>query len=208
MIQTVKNSQKSFLMQEPDLSKDLLVKNIKPMIKKYVKSEQQNLNNSRNWSNKTAAPFSLYKIMNYPIPDSKSPFSRSKENPHLEQFLQIIHQRQRIFRYIPFIETVFLANSLSFNACKENSDIDLFIITKPKHLRTARLLTSLIMAILRIKRNSKTSAKKFCLSFFISSDLKSLQSLLLNEQDIYLPYRIAHLVPLYDQNEKSDFSSN
>lgn len=208
MIQTVKNSQKSFLMQEPDLSKDLLVKNIKPMIKKYVKSEQQNLNNSRNWSNKTAAPFSFYEIMNYPIPDRKSPFSRSEENPHLEQFLQIIHQRQRIFRYIPFVETVFLANSLSFNACKENSDIDLFIITKPKHLRTARLLTSLVMAIIGIKRNSKTSAKKFCLSFFITSDLKSLQSLLLNEQDIYLPYRIAHLVPFYDQNEKSDFSSN
>ena len=193
MIQTVKNSQKSFLMQEPDLSKDLLVKNIKPMIKKYVKSEQQNLNNSRNWSNKTAAPFSFYEIMNYPIPDRKSPFSRSEENPHLEQFLQIIHQRQRIFRYIPFVETVFLANSLSFNACKENSDIDLFIITKPKHLRTARLLTSLVMAIIGIKRNSKTSAKKFCLSFFITSDLKSLQS---------------HLVPFYDQNEKSDFSSN
>ena len=178
------------------------------MIKKYVKSEQQNLNNSRNWSNKTAAPFSFYEIMNYPIPDRKSPFSRSEENPHLEQFLQIIHQRQRIFRYIPFVETVFLANSLSFNACKENSDIDLFIITKPKHLRTARLLTSLVMAIIGIKRNSKTSAKKFCLSFFITSDLKSLQSLLLNEQDIYLPYRIAHLVPFYDQNEKSDFSSN
>lgn len=178
------------------------------MIKKYVKSEQQNLNNSRNWSNKTTAPFSFYEIMNYPIPDSNSSFSRSEESPHLKSFLQIIRQRQRIFRYIPFVETVFLANSLSFNACKETSDIDLFIITKPKHLRTARLLTSLVMAIMGIKRNSKTSAKKFCLSFFISSDLKSLQSLLLNEQDIYLPYRIAHLVPLYDQNEKSDFSSN
>ena len=178
------------------------------MIKKSVKSEVQNLNNSRNWSNKTTAPFSFYEAMNYPIPDSKSPFSRTQKNLHLESFLQIIRQRQRIFRYIPFVETVFLANSLSFNACKENSDIDLFIITKSNHLRTARLISSLVMAIIGIKRNSKISAKKFCLSFFISSDLKSLQSLLLNEQDIYLPYRIAHLVPLYDQNEKSDFSSN
>ena len=220
-------------MQEHDLSKDLFVKSIKPMIKKSVKSEVQNLNNSRNWSNKTTAPFSFYEAMNYPIPDSetafsrtqKNPlsfyeamnypipdsetaFSRTQKNPHLESFLQIIRQRQRIFRYIPFVETVFLANSLSFNACKENSDIDLFIITKSNHLRTARLITSLVMAIIGIKRNAKTSAKKFCLSFFISSDLKSLQSLLLNEQDIYLPYRIAHLVPLYDQNKKSDFSSN
>ena len=178
------------------------------MIKKSVKSEPQNLNNSRNWSNKTTAPFSFYEAMNYPIPDSEIAFSRTQKNPHLESFLQIIRQRQWIFRYIPFVETVFLANSLSFNACKENSDIDLFIITKSNHLRIARFITSLVMAIIGIKRNSKTSAQKFCLSFFISSDLKSLQSLLLNEQDIYLPYRIAHLVPLYNQNEKSDFSSN
>ena len=122
------------------------------MIKKSVKSEIQNLNNSRNWSNKTTAPFSFYEAMNYPIPDSKSPFSRTQKNPHLESFLQIIRQRQRIFRYIPFVETVFLANSLSFNACKENSDIDLFIITKSNHLRTARLITSLVMAIIGIKR--------------------------------------------------------
>ena len=205
MIRIAEIFQKSFLMQEPDLLKDLFVKSIKPMIKKSVKSEVRNLNNSRNWSNKTTAPFSFYEAMNYPIPDNETAFSRTQKNPHLESFLQIIRQRQRIFRYIPFVETVFLANSLSFNACKENSDIDLFIITKSNHLRTARLITSLVMAI---KRNSKISAKKFCLSFFISSDLNSLQSLLLNEQDIYLPYRIAHLVPLYDQNEKSDFSSN
>ncbi len=103
----VKIFQKSFLMQEHDLSKDLFVKSIKPMIKKSVKSEVQNLNNSRNWSNKTTAPFSFYEAMNYPIPDSETAFSRTQKNPHLESFLQIIRQRQWIFSLsIPFVETV------------------------------------------------------------------------------------------------------
>lgn len=169
-----------------------------------VKNDHQTLTKPRNWSDKTTAPFSFYEVMNYPIPDKTSPFSRSQKNPTLESYLTIIRKWQWIFRYLPFIEQVFLANSISFNATKQTSDIDLFIITKPKRLRTARLITSVLMQLLGIKRTSTNSVQKFCLSFFISSDKQSLQDLLLSEQDLYLPYRIAHLVPLYDQNEKQN----
>ena len=42
-----------------------------------------------------------------------------------------IKRLESTFQSIPFIEQIFLCNSISFNALDKNSDIDLFIITKP-----------------------------------------------------------------------------
>ena len=49
----------------------------------------------------------------------------------------------------------------------------------------------------------KRQFKRFCLSFFVDEDHLCLEHLLLDEQDIYLPYWVAHLVPLY-QRERSE----
>lgn len=59
------------------------------------------------------------------------------------------------------------------------------------------------MWIFGIKRKKSDSAQKFCLSFFVASDHQNLESLLLDDHDVYLPYRIAHLIPLYLQDNKA-----
>ena len=62
---------------------------------------------------------------------------------------------------------------------------------------------SILMRCFGIKRMKKRQFKRFCLSFFVDADHLGLEHLLLGEQDIYLPYWVAHLVPLY-QRERSD----
>jgi hypothetical protein len=49
----------------------------------------------------------------------------------MDEYIQEIKRLESIFQSIPFIEQIFLCNSISFNALDENSDIDLFIITEP-----------------------------------------------------------------------------
>lgn len=168
------------------------------------KNAKSDIVTNRNRSSKTPTPFSFYKKLNYPLPLQSETFSRKEKSLIMTEYLSFINQRKRIFKYIPYIEEVFLANSITFNALKKDSDIDLFIITDPHHLWTTRLATSLIMYFFNIKRSKKKIRKRFCLSFFVSSQQHSIQEILLNEQDIYLPYRIAHLVPLYQKKQKSD----
>lgn len=64
---------------------------------------------------------------------------------------------------------------------------------------------SILMWCFGIKRTKKCQFKRFCLSFFVDADHLGLEHLLLGEQDIYLPYWIAHLVPLYQRVRSERF---
>ncbi len=97
------------------------------------------------------------------------------------------------------MQQIFLANSLTFNALKADSDLDLFVITTKGRIRTARLFMTAMMLLFGVKRTSNMGRKKFCLSFFIDEKHIELEKLLLHEQDVYLPYWIAHLVPWYQE---------
>ena len=61
------------------------------------------------------------------------------------------------------------------------------------------------------KRFRNKTRKKICLSFFITSDSQNLYPISLPSLDIYLAYRIAHLILIYQPDEEvnnSFFESN
>lgn len=164
-------------------------------------------------------PFRFYEIMNYPVPylkdffayklwwsDKKriksefwSDFSWNRKSVLLSDFLAFIEKWNWLYPNSPFVKEIFLVNSITFNALKSTSDIDLFVVVQKGRVRTARLIMSLFMMLFKIKRTQKSEYKKFCLSFFVDENHCNLEPLLLDEKDIYLPYRVAHLVPLYQE---------
>ncbi|AHB41271.1 hypothetical protein P148_SR1C00001G0478 [candidate division SR1 bacterium RAAC1_SR1_1] len=155
----------------------------------------------------------LYEIMNYPIPkhweyfstekkqdfksDTDQKFSRDHENPLLEEYRIHIKKHQKIFQSLPWIKSIYLCNSISFNSLHPGSDIDLFIITQKKCLRRARLASAIIFFVLGLKRSKGNTNKKYCLSFYITEEAQNLYTISLENTDIYLAYRLAHLVPIY-----------
>lgn len=198
-----------------------------------VKSDQQVFNADQQRSPYKLTPFCFYERMGYPIPidpyrfaywsassvyknfrkesqkEKVKSFSRSMPSPYLKSFLDYIRRYQRLFAYCPFVQEVYLANSITFNALTSSSDIDIFVIAKEGRVRLARVYMSVIMWILGIKRSRSRSRMRFCLSFFVSSSSVNLESLLLHEKDLYLPYRIAHLVPIYlDRGKCSIYINN
>jgi hypothetical protein len=86
---------------------------------------------------------------------------------------------------------------MSFNGLHADSDIDLFVVAQERRVWLARFFMTLMMWVYSIKRSGKTTRKSFCLSFFVDRNNQNLESLLLHKRDIYLPYWIAHLVPVY-----------
>ena len=178
----------------------------------------------------------FYEIMDYPIPRNAELFfqysdrentnklirntyednqwnwfSRDQKSKYMDEYLKEIKRLKTTFQSIPFVEQIFLCNSISFNALDENSDIDLFIIAEPGRIRTVKFRSMLLFAIKWAKRFWKKSRKKICLSFFITSDAQNLYPISLPSLDIYLAYRIAHLVLIYQPNEEANnsfFESN
>jgi len=157
----------------------------------------------------------FYKIMNYPVPKQKkffyfekenkekfqikNEFSRNEKNQFMDKFIEKINKYWKLYQSLPFVKEIFLCNSISFNALKRDSDIDLFIITKSNSIRRARFFSAIFFKILKLKRSIKDKRQKFCLSFYITEDHKNLYPIMLEKTDIYLAYRLAHLVPLYQE---------
>jgi hypothetical protein len=162
----------------------------------------------------------FYDIMKYPIPTQsdffvywkklhtewnfdKTKYTRKERNQYMDTFINEINKHWKLYKSLPFVSEIFLCNSITFNALKEDSDIDIFIIAKNDAMRRARFFSALFFKILWLKRSLKNKKLKYCLSFYVTEDNKNLYPIILpNKTDIYLAYRLGHLVPLYHETEK------
>jgi len=107
----------------------------------------------------------FYEVMEYPVPKQRKYFlcadkaeteieeeldgsSRVITQKNTKEYLQYINKWSRLFRSIPFIKTIYLCNSITFNSVHEDSDIDVFIVTKEKALRRARFWSVFLFRIL------------------------------------------------------------
>lgn len=103
----------------------------------------------------------------------------------------------RLIAAFPGVESIAVCNNLAFLNATTNSDIDVFIITKPGQLWQTRFFLAAVMHLLGKRPTPETNYGKFCLSFLISSDALSL-SHVLHDDDPYFEYWFASLLPVYD----------
>ncbi|MDR3168628.1 MAG: hypothetical protein LBU27_02515 [Candidatus Peribacteria bacterium] len=62
---------------------------------------------------------------------SRCSFSRSRKSPLMEEYLDEIAKHSKLYQSLPFVETMYLCNSLTFNTLHQDSDIDVFIVAQP-----------------------------------------------------------------------------
>ena len=116
----------------------------------------------------------FYKALNYPVPSPKAyfmhqkkqnltdikstqaihakndnqGFSRTKKNQYLDEYIAFIDKYHWLYRSIPGISRIYLCNSLTFNALHQNSDIDLFIVAKPKRIWRSKFWATLLFSLM------------------------------------------------------------
>ncbi len=105
----------------------------------------------------------------------------------------------KIFRRIPFVEYVAVCNYLPLGIAEENSDIDLFIVSRPGRIFLTRLFTTLILHLSGQRRYGTKIDGRFCLSFYANADNLNFQTLLLTPYDIYFAFWVLALCPIYGQ---------
>lgn len=100
-------------------------------------------------------------------------------------------------KWIPGIKFIWVWNSTSMFASNKESDIDLFIITSKNRMWIVRIIITFIFQIFWVRKNNKYHAKRFCLSFFTTTNWMDFWNFAL-ENDVYLYFWIIYLKPILD----------
>lgn len=101
------------------------------------------------------------------------------------------------FQLFPGVQAVAAVNTLSWWHTTEESDIDLYIVTKPGHIWSTRLFLVAPFALIK-KRPHEGRENPFCFSFFATRNALPTQHLLL-ERDYYMAFWCRALVPIFDR---------
>ncbi len=163
----------------------------------------------------------FYTMMQYPMPDeeeyfyykkkstnSVGAFREKKHNAVIQYHKDKINKYNRLRKNLPYIEHIYLCDSMSFDAANEWSDIDLFFIAKHGCIWRARLLSVIICSILGIKRSLQKKSGLFDLIFYVDEKYTNLENISLQPEDIYLAYRLAHLIPIYQSKPYNIYTDN
>jgi len=95
-------------------------------------------------------------------------------NLRLTNYAYGIARERKIRRYLtparllPFIRGIALAGSQALGQQRPGSDIDLFIITDPRFMWTARTLLTVYFQVLGMRRHGKKIANRFCLNHYLA----------------------------------------
>lgn len=102
----------------------------------------------------------------------------------------------QLLRFVPWIEAVYACNSLGFFHAKPESDIDLFIITRPGRIWTSRFFSVLLAELTGFRPKDNHAKDGLCLSFFAVVGAP-IESVALGKDDLYFFYWMTKLAPLF-----------
>ncbi len=123
-----------------------------------------------------------------------------------ERFLDSVRKYKSLrrvsywFQFLPGVRGVAATNTMAWWHTTGESDIDLYIITKPKMIWSTRLFLVAPFKLLG-KRPGAAAGKQdpFCFSFFNCIDNLALESLQI-ERDYYLAFWTKSLIPVLDKD--------
>lgn len=75
-----------------------------------------------------------------------------------------------VFRLIPFVRMVGVMNSLAAGCVAEDSDIDIFVVTKAGRLWTVRAMTLALLVLFGMRARAEDKAGRLSVDLFVSED--------------------------------------
>ena len=130
--------------------------------------------------------------------------NRKTQDVLLDKKWKIFLKRVRIFKYLPFVEAVFGAGSMSLGNVHSGSDFDVLIIAKSGRIFTTRFIAMFILGFLGLRRagmdHKDNVSDKICLNHFVTE-----KSMRLDDYDnLYCHELYYNLVPVYGSRDIVD----
>ncbi|XOU94067.1 MAG: hypothetical protein ACNFW9_04445 [Candidatus Kerfeldbacteria bacterium] len=112
----------------------------------------------------------------------------------------------KILRFAPFVKMVAICNTLAFSNSRDESDIDLFIVTKRNRVWQSRFWVAGFLKLFKMRPSNNKSKDTICSSFFVDEDHLNLEKFSI-KNDIYLLYWITQIIPVYNYDIYDKFVS-
>lgn len=106
----------------------------------------------------------------------------------------------KILKMLPFVRMIAVCNNLAYSNARDDSDIDLFIVTKNGRIWCCRFFILLILKLLGLRPRPGYTRDKICASFFVTEDNLNLEQIKIDDNDIYLNYWLKQVMPIYDED--------
>lgn len=119
-----------------------------------------------------------------------------------ERKFRLLRRAVRYFSLLPGVRSVAAANTLAWWSTTKDSDIDLYIMTKPGLIWSSRffLVAPFLLLGRRPHTRQKTSVQDpFCFSFFSTSRSLNFEELCV-PRDYYMAFWVKSLVPVLDRD--------
>lgn len=131
--------------------------------------------------------------------------TRDEREKISQQYWKKVRRFLPFIQFVPFIKMVGVCNTLAYNNASKDSDIDLFIVAKKGRLFFVRFLTVLLFGLLGVRRHGNKIARRVCLSFYVDESSLNLEKIQDGENDIYLPYWLLTMRPIYGHETYEKF---
>ncbi|KKQ55812.1 MAG: hypothetical protein US74_C0023G0038 [Parcubacteria group bacterium GW2011_GWA2_38_13] len=133
-------------------------------------------------------------------------------NVRLERYLiaeKKYKKAKRILKIIscmPFIRSICIMNTLSYDNASATSDIDIMLMVEPKKLWLARFFCVSFLRIFNLRPNEEKRADTICLNFIVGTDGLDFSEIALKPEDAHFAHIVSRAVPVYDEkNYYNDF---
>ncbi len=133
--------------------------------------------------------------------NSASIYKRQLHTRISKRKLLLAQKVANIISHIPSVRMVAVTGSLAMQNSKEESDIDLMVVTGHGKLWTTRLFVYILLGLFRIEKrrpNDKIEKDKLCLNIWLDEKDLGWKS---KQRNLYTAHEIAQIVPLVNKDE-------
>lgn len=119
--------------------------------------------------------------------------------------IKLAREATRLFKWLPSVKMVAVSNLIGHHNLRNESDIDIFIISSPGRLWLTRFFCTGLMKITHRRPTKDCKRNKMCLSFYAASNGLEMESLRFKPSDPYFDHWFLGLYPIYDKGKYLDY---
>lgn len=110
----------------------------------------------------------------------------------------IARRAARLLRHVPGMLLVGVTGGLAMGNAQKKDDIDMLCLTAAGRLWTSRLLATLLLDVLNLRRRPQATnvADKICLNMFMEEGSFAVPK---KERDLFAAHEVLQMVPLWDK---------
>ena len=127
-------------------------------------------------------------------------FIRQQRYNYTNYKIKIARLASYFFRLLPSVKLVAVSNLIGHHNLRDESDIDIFIVSSARRLWLTRFFCTGLMKMARMRPNSQGKRNKICLSFYASVDGLIMEPLRFIPSDPYFDHWFLGLHPVYDED--------